>query len=147
MAKGYNKAILIGHLGKDPEITTTQAGKQVCKFSLATSEKYKDSSGNMVDSTDWHNIVIWDRLGEVAAQYLKKGSKVLLEGRIKNRSYEKDGQTRYISEIVANNMVMLDGKEAGSNSGGYSQDFGNKPAQQSSAPIGSQFEEEEDLPF
>jgi single-strand DNA-binding protein len=102
-----NKVILIGHLGKDPESKTFDSGKTVCNFSIATSEKWKDN-----EETTWHNIVIWGALAEIAQKYLKKGSKVYIEGKITNRSYEdKEGKTRYVTEIVAREMKFLGGKD------------------------------------
>lgn len=111
MSKGVNKAILLGNLGRDPELRTTPTGRYVCTFSLATAEKYKDKNGEWKDSTEWHNVVVWDKLAEVAGQYLKKGHKAYIEGKIKTRSYEKDGSTRYITEILALSLVLLSGKD------------------------------------
>jgi len=105
-----NKAMLIGNLGKDPELRYTPSGASVCTFSVATTEKFKDKNGEKREETTWHNIVVWNQLAEICSQYLTKGSKVYLEGKIKNRSYEKDGTTRYISEIVVDQMEMLGSK-------------------------------------
>lgn len=107
MAYSLNRASLIGNLGSDPDLRTTPQGSQVCSFSVATTERYKDKNGEMQDTTDWHRVVLWDKLAEIASQYLKKGSKIYIEGKIKTRSYEKDGITRSITEIVGNNLVML----------------------------------------
>lgn len=102
-----NKVMLIGRLGKDPELKSAGSG-QVCNFSVATSETWKDkSSGEKKEKTTWHNIVIWGQLANVAAQYLHKGDQVYLEGKIDTRSYEKDGITRYVTEILVSNMTML----------------------------------------
>lgn len=122
MAKGLNKVQLIGHLGKDPELRYTPNGTAVCNFSLATTESYKADDGNWVDKTEWHNIVAWRKLAETCSNYLKKGSKIYLEGKLTTESYEKDGgDKRYITKIVANNMLFLDNKGGGaasqSNSG------------------------------
>jgi single-strand DNA-binding protein len=103
MSAGVNKAILLGNLGKDPELKFGQSGKALCTFSLATTERWNDE-----DHTEWHNIVLFGRLAEIASEYLRKGSRIYLEGRIQNRSYEnQEGQRRYISEIVGSSMVML----------------------------------------
>lgn len=110
---GLNKVMLIGRLGKDPELKTAGSG-QVCNFSVATSETWKDkSSGEKKEKTTWHNIVIWGSLADVASKYLHKGDQVYLEGKIETRSYEKDGITRYVTEILVNNMTMLGGKSSG----------------------------------
>lgn len=109
-----NKAILVGNLGKDPEVTFTTSGKAVCKFSLATSEQWKDKqSGEKQERTTWHNIVVWGPQAESCGQYLHKGSKIYLEGKISNRSYEKDGQTRYITEIEARDIKFLTPRSEG----------------------------------
>lgn len=105
-----NKVILVGRLGKDPELTYVGANTALCKFSLATTDSYKDKSGNKQETTEWHNIVVWGKLAEVCNLYLKKGSQAYLEGKIQYRSYEKDGQTRYYTEINANEIQFLGGK-------------------------------------
>jgi len=105
-----NKVILVGNVGKDPEIKYIDADTPVAKFPLATSESYKAKNGEKVETTEWHNIVVWRGLAKVVENYVKKGSKLFLEGKITSRKYEKDGQTLYFTEIVANNMVMLDSK-------------------------------------
>lgn len=110
MANGVNKVILIGHLGKDPEVRNLDNGNKVASFTLATSESYTDKQGQKQTQTEWHNIVCWKGLAGVTEQYLKKGSKVYIEGKLTTRSYEKDNQTRYITEIVAREMTMLDSK-------------------------------------
>jgi len=114
---GVNRVILVGHLGKDPEIRTFEntydpnKPNKVAKFSLATTESYKNKDGQKTDVTEWHNIVVRRGLAEVAEKYLRKGQLVYIEGKIKTRSYDKDGQTRYITEIEAENMTMLGGKK------------------------------------
>ncbi len=116
-----NKVILVGNVGKDPEIRHLDSGVAVASFSLATSESYNAKNGERVTTTEWHNIVLWRGLAEVVEKYVKKGSRLYLEGKITSRQYEKDGQTKYFTEIVANNMVMLDSrntqKEPSDNSG------------------------------
>ena len=108
-----NKVMLIGNLGKDPDFKVTAGGQQVASFSVATSEKWTDKSGAKKDRTDWHNIVLWGRLAEIANQYLKKGSSVYIEGRLQTRSWDdKDGNKRYTTEVVGNSMQMLGKREA-----------------------------------
>ena len=108
-----NKAILIGRLGKDPDVKYTPDGTMVTTFSLATTEQWKDKNGDKIQKTEWHNIVTWKKLAEICGNYLKKGSLCFIEGRIQTRSWEdKDGIKRYTTEIVASNMKMLDGKKA-----------------------------------
>lgn len=110
---GVNKVILIGHLGADPEVRSLESGVKVATLNLATSETYKDKSGERKTNTEWHRIVLWRGLAEVAGNYLKKGSQVYVEGRLKTRSYEdQDGKTRYVTEIEARELTML-GKRDG----------------------------------
>ena len=105
---GVNKAILLGNLGKDPEIRRLDDGRAVANFSIATSESYKNKAGERVTNTEWHNIVLWSPLAEIAENYLKKGSQVYIEGKISNRSYEdKDGVKKYISEVVGRDITLL----------------------------------------
>jgi single-strand DNA-binding protein len=109
-----NLAILVGNLGRDPELRYTPNGQAVASFSIATTEKWKDKSGQTAERTDWHNIVCWGRNAEVANQYLKKGNPVYIEGRIQNRTYDdKDGNRRYISEVVVRRLQLL-GRPSGS---------------------------------
>lgn len=148
MARSVNKVILLGNLGKDPELRSTQTGTSVCSFSLATSESYKDRNGEWQENTDWHNIVMWDRQAENAAKYLKKGSKVYLEGKIRTRSYEQDGITKYKTEVIAFQMVMLDPKEQ---SGSYSPqgEQSAKPTAQgaNNFDLPDTDEDDDDIPF
>lgn len=113
MSKGtVNKAIIIGRVGADPELKHTSSGVAVASFNLATNESYKDKDGKVVDQTDWHRIVAWNKLAEICGQYLKKGSLVCIEGKIKTRSYDdKDGQKKYVTEIRADSMQMLGDKK------------------------------------
>jgi single-strand DNA-binding protein len=114
-----NKAILIGNLGADPELRYTPTQQAVASFSLATTEKYKDKSGTLQSRTEWHNIVLWGRLAEVAQSYLKKGSPVYIEGRIQYRSYDdKNGIKRYRTEVVGQSIQLLGGRPSGGGSGG-----------------------------
>jgi single-strand DNA-binding protein len=114
MSKGsINKVMLIGNLGSDPELRFTPGGVQVANFNLATSESWTDKSGERQERTEWHRIVLWRRLAEVAGQYLKKGSKIYIEGKLQTRNWEdQNGQKRYTTEVVANSMEMLDGGQA-----------------------------------
>ena len=111
---GINKVILVGNLGKDPEMRYTPNGVAVCSFSIATSEVYKDrNTGERITQTEWHNIVLWRGLAETAEKYLRKGSSVYLEGKIKTRKWEdKEGQTRYTTEIIGDVMQMLDKRDS-----------------------------------
>jgi single-strand DNA-binding protein len=112
----YNKAILIGRLGKDPEVKYTPDGMLITNFSIATDESYKDKSGSKVQKSTWHNIVCFNKLAEIAGEYLKKGALVMIEGRIQNDSYtDKDNVKKYTSKIVASTMKMLGGKQESHN--------------------------------
>ncbi len=102
-----NKATLVGNLGKDPEVRFLEDGTAVCNFSLATTEKYKNKAGEKVTKTEWHNIVVWRKLAEICGEYLRKGSLIYIEGAITTRKWDKDGETKYITEIVAKDMKML----------------------------------------
>jgi single-strand DNA-binding protein len=114
MARGINKVTLIGNLGKDPEVQTFDTYKKAA-FSLATTEYSRDKEGNEVQHTEWHNIVMWRGLAEIAEQYLRKGNQVYIEGKIRTRSFDaKDGTKKYITEIQADNLVLLGGKREGS---------------------------------
>jgi single-strand DNA-binding protein len=112
-----NKVILVGNLGKDPELRYTPSGAAVATFSLATTERFKDKNGEQQEKTEWHNIVVWRQLAEICGKYLHKGKQVYIEGRIQTRSYDdRDGNKRYITEIVADQMQML-GRAGEENSG------------------------------
>ncbi len=135
---GVNKVILIGNLGKDPDVKHLESGATVTNFPLATTESYKNKNGEKVEQTEWHNIVLWRGLAEVAEKYLKKGNQIYLEGRIRTRSYEdKEGNKKYITEIMGNNMTMLGGGR-----GGDSKAESAAPEMPEQAP-----QEEDDLPF
>lgn len=115
---GVNKVILVGRLGKDPEVRNLDSGVAVANFTLATSESYKDkTTGEKKEVTEWHNIVLWRGLAEIAQRYLHKGDMVYIEGKLRSRSWEKEGVTRYITEVVADNMTMLSTKPGSYNSG------------------------------
>ena len=114
-----NKVILVGNLGKDPELRYTPSGTAVATFSLATSETYKDRDGNKQTKTEWHNIVVWRQLAEICGKYLHKGKQIYVEGKIQNRSYDdRDGNKRYISEVVMNEMQMLGSRDDNQQGGG-----------------------------
>jgi single-strand DNA-binding protein len=116
-----NKVILVGNLGKDPELRYTPSGAAVATFSLATTERYKDRDGNRQEKTEWHNVVVWRQLAEICGKFLHKGKQVYIEGKIQTRSYDdRDGNKRYITEIVADQMQMLGraGDEGGGGQGG-----------------------------
>lgn len=111
MANGVNKVILIGNLGRDPQVMTFDNGVKKASFSIATTETYKSREGTREEIVEWHNIVLWRGLAEVAEKYLQKGNQIYLEGRIRTRQYEdKEGNTRYITEIEGQNMTMLGGR-------------------------------------
>ncbi|OGC78831.1 MAG: single-stranded DNA-binding protein [candidate division Zixibacteria bacterium RBG_16_40_9] len=132
---GINKVILIGNLGKDPELRYTPNSQAVATFSLATNRKWKDKEGQQQEQTEWHNIVTWGKRAEICKEYLKKGSSVFVEGRIQYRTYDdKDGNKRYITEIVAHQVTML-GRKGETKEEPVSQDLESSAA------------EEEDLPF
>ncbi len=115
-----NKVILVGNLGKDPELRYTPSGAAVATFSIATTERYKDRDGNRQEKTEWHNIVAWRQLAEICGKYLHKGKQVYIEGKIQTRSYDdRDGNKRYITEIVADQMQMLGGRDDQGSGGGY----------------------------
>ncbi|MGA7160757.1 MAG: single-stranded DNA-binding protein [Bacteroidota bacterium] len=118
MSKSLNKVQLIGNLGKDPELKYTSAGVAVATFSIATSDSWKDQEGNTQERTEWHNIVAWRKLAEICGEWLKKGKRVYIEGRIQTRSYEKDGVKKYMTEIIADQLIMLDGGGQRSTNGG-----------------------------
>jgi len=155
-AKSLNRVQLIGNLGKDPEIKYTPQGTAVAKITIATNERFKDKSGEWQDRTEWHNVVLWQRLAEIAGEYLKKGGKVYIEGRLQTRSWDDktSGQKKYMTEVVASDLILLGGRgEGGASSGGgdfsSSRSSGNnfdqrtpEPEPAASGPI-----TDEDIPF
>jgi len=120
MAKSVNKVILIGNLGKDPEIKYTPGGMPVARLTLATNERYKDKEGNWQDRTEWHNLVAFQRTAEIAGEYLKKGRTVYIEGALRTSSWDdkESGQKKYKTEVIVNDLVMLGGGERGEGAGG-----------------------------
>jgi single-strand DNA-binding protein len=147
MAGSINKVILIGNLGKDPEVRHLENGACVANFSIATSENYKDrKTGEKVSQTEWHNIVIWRALAEIAEKYLKKGDKVYIEGKLKTRSWQdQEGKNRYTTEIIADNLTML-GKSPENKTQVETNTINKeKPAEQNDGFSGP--DESDDLPF
>ncbi len=144
-----NKVILIGRLGKDPEVRRLESGAAVAKFSLATNDHYKDKEGNKVEQTEWHQVVVWRGLAEVAEKFLHKGMLIYVEGKLTHREYTtKENEKRYITEVVANNFQMLERKESGSSSGYFPPDPENA-AKEPATTTGDDAAEapEGDLPF
>ena len=143
--------ILVGRLGKDPEVRNLENGAVVANFTMATSETYKDrNTGERREITEWHNVVLWRGLAEVAAKYLHKGDQVYIEGKLRTRSWEKDGVTRYTTEIIGDNMTML-GSKSGGSGGGY-QEYNSAPqgkgnASQEYAGSSGGSDATDDLPF
>jgi single-strand DNA-binding protein len=154
MAKSVNKVILIGNLGKDPEVKYTQTGMAVAHFTLATNERFKDKDGNWQDRTEWHNLVAFQRTAEIAAEYLKKGRSVYIEGSLRTNSWDdKDtGQKKYKTEIIINDLVLLGGRDAGGEGGGgragksSGMDQRTPEPEPSQAPSGAEITDE-DIPF
>tara|TARA_B100001758_G_C18298514_1_gene551023 strand:+ start:614 stop:1033 length:420 start_codon:yes stop_codon:yes gene_type:complete len=137
---GVNKVILVGNLGKDPEVRYLDSGVAVANFSLATTENYKNKQGEKVSQTEWHNIVLWRGLAEVAEKWLKKGSSVYIEGKIRTNKWEdKEGNTRYNTEILADNMTMLGNR--------INSDVSDKNDSKTVSEIKNVNDENDDLPF
>jgi single-strand DNA-binding protein len=155
--KSVNKVILIGNLGKDPEVKYTPSGTPVAKLTLATNERYKAKDGQWQDRTEWHNIVLWQRLAEIAGEYLKKGSKVYIEGKLQTRSWEdkQTNQKRYMTEVVANDLVLLGGRgEGAGESGAFARgaaaggnNFDQRGPEHETASATSTPISDEDIPF
>ncbi len=145
MAKGVNKVLLLGNVGKDPEIRSSQGGMTIASFSLATADRQKDQTGQWVDKTEWHNLVAFGRTAEIIRDYVKKGSQIFVEGKITNRSWDdkESGQKKYRTEIIVNDMSLLGGRgggEGGSGGGNYerssSSSGSSSYARSNSAPYG-----------
>jgi single-strand DNA-binding protein len=149
MARGVNKVILIGNLGADPEIKYMPSGEAVANLRIATSESWKDkTSGEQVERTEWHRVIMFRRLAEIAGEYLKKGSKVYIEGRLQTRKWQgQDGQDRYTTEIIASEMQMLDSRGGGAaNMGSYNnQESAGSSSQPQAAAAYDSFDD--DIPF
>jgi len=142
MPKGINKVILIGHLGRDPEVRYSNEGKAIANISLATSESWKDKSGQKQEKTEWHRVVFWGRLAEIVGEYLNKGAPVYVEGKITTRKWQdKEGKDRYVTEIMAKEMQMLGGRSE------------NPPPQKETKPVSeadarkAEDEFDDDIPF
>jgi single-strand DNA-binding protein len=157
-----NKVILIGNLGRDPEVRYAPSGSAICNVTIATSRQWKDkTSGERQEETEWHRVVFYDRLAEVAGEYLKKGRPVYVEGRLKTRKWtDKDGVEKYTTEIIADQMQLLGGREGGGGGGGGMDDGGGAPAPRSAPaarpapagkpaakPAGGFDDMDDDIPF
>ena len=154
--KSLNKVQLIGNLGKDPEVKYTPSGTPVAKIAIATNERFKDKDGQWQDRTEWHNVVLWQRLAEIAGEYLKKGGKVYIEGRLQTRSWDdkQTNQKKYMTEVVASDLILLSGRSEGGEGGGYARGAASsgssnnfdqsvpEPATAGAGPIS-----DEDIPF
>lgn len=168
MAGSLNKVILVGHLGQDPKISYTQSGQPVANLRMATSERFKDKSGQWTDRTEWHTVVAWGKDAEFCSNYLGKGALVMIEGRLQTRKWQdKEGQDRYSTEVVANRVQSLGGRQQGAEGGGSSgmrpqggqgggrgnqpQQGGNKPPFHDDEDLGPAFPSEasgmDDVPF
>lgn len=139
MARGVNKVILVGNLGRDPEVRYSANGQAIANVTIATTESWKDkNTGEKQEKTEWHRIVFFGRLGEIAGEYLKKGAQIYVEGRLQTRKWQdKEGKDRYTTEIVANEMQML-GSKGGAASGDYAGQSSSQASSQSSAPAQAQ---------
>lgn len=148
---GVNKVIIVGNLGRDPEVRHLESGVAVANFPVATSETYRDrNSGERREQTEWHNVVLWRGLAEVAEKYLHKGDMVYIEGKLRTRSWEKDGVTRYTTEVVGDNMTMLGSRSSGDSSSSQQSDRSSSQPEykQETTPANiAQENDEEDLPF
>lgn len=139
-----NKVILVGNLGRDPEVRNMANGEAVCNFSIATTDSWKDKSGQKQERTEWHNIVMYRRLAEIAGEYLKKGTPVYIEGKLQTRKWQdKDGNDRYTTEIIADQMQMLGSRGDGGGQSSVPRQQQKAPAPQQSAPDGAG----DDIPF
>ena len=155
MARGVNKVILLGNLGRDPEVKYTQSGMAVARFSLATTDRAKDKDGNWQDKTEWHNLVAFGRTAEVAGEYLKKGRTIYIEGALRTSSWDdkESGQKKYKTEVIVNDLVMVGGQRDGGEGGGRGgarsgNNFDQRaPEQEESQAPASETITDEDIPF
>jgi single-strand DNA-binding protein len=152
MARGINKVILVGNLGADPDTRYMPSGKAVTNIRIATSESWKDKqTGDQQERTEWHTVVLFDKLGEIAAEYLRKGSQVYIEGSLRTRKWQdKEGKDRYSTEIVARDMQMLGGRGGGGGGGERSEARSSRPAgeERAAAPVSNDSGEfDDDIPF
>jgi single-strand DNA-binding protein len=155
--RSLNRVQLIGNLGKDPEVKYTPQGTPVAKLTIATNERFKDKSGEWQDRTEWHNVVLWQRQAEIAGEYLKKGSKVYIEGRLQTRSWDdkQTGQKKYMTEVVASDLILLGARSeaGGGDSSGSSRsastggnNFDQRVPEPEHAPVSGPITDE-DIPF
>jgi len=156
MAKGVNKVLLLGNLGKDPELRTTAGGMTVASFSLATADRQKDQQGNWTDKTEWHNLVAFGRTAEIIRDYVKKGSQIYVEGKIQTRSWDDktSGEKKYRTEILVNDLTLLGGgsgrSEGGTSSGGYAKSSSTSYAATAATPANDYADQQitdDDIPF
>jgi single-strand DNA-binding protein len=153
MAKGVNKVLLLGNVGKDPEIRATAGGMTIASFTLATADRQKDAQGNWADKTEWHNLVAFQRTAEVVRDYVKKGTQLFIEGKIQTRSWDdkESGQKKYRTEILVNELTLLGSKQGGESSGGgYSKPSStsyNQSAPVSAPDYGDTGITDDDIPF
>jgi single-strand DNA-binding protein len=149
MARGINKVILVGNLGADPESRTTPGGLTVTNFNVATSDRRRDKqSGDWIEETEWHRVVMFDKLAETAREYLRKGSQVYIEGRLQTRKWQdKDGNDRYTTEIIARDMQMLGGRPGGGAPMSREDDYRSSSSGSSPAPSRKEEPFEDDIPF
>lgn len=152
MAKSVNKVILVGNVGKDPEVKFLPSGSAVANLTLATSERFKDKGGEWQDRTEWHNLTAYQRTAEIIRDYVKKGSKLYIEGRIQTRSWDDQasGQKKYRTEIIINDLVLLSGRDSEGGGGGYSRSntgsFDQRPAAPAEEYAGTEITDD-DIPF
>ena len=153
MAKSVNKVILLGNVGKDPEIRSTAGGTMVANFTLATSDRTKDAQGNWQDRTEWHNLVAWQRTAEIIGEYVKKGSKIYVEGSLRTSSWDdkNTGEKKYRTEIIVNDLVLLSGRGEGEGAsrspGAGGSNFDQRAPEPEPAPAHSGGITDEDIPF
>jgi single-strand DNA-binding protein len=151
MAKSVNKVILLGHLGKDPEVRYTPSGIPVARFSLATNERFKDKAGDWQDRAEWHQVVAWQRLAEIVGEYVKKGAKLYVEGRLQTSSWDdkESGEKKYRTEIVAESVVLLDARgEETSTTNGDGREKGEKRGSRNKKAVAASTEiEDSEVPF
>jgi len=146
--RDINKVILIGRLGKDPDVVNFESGTKKTSFPLATGESYTNRNGEKIENTEWHNVVMWRRLAEIGEQYLKKGDPVYIEGKIRTRNYDdKDGNKRYITEIEVENLSMLGGRSDASSGSSSTQPQTAAAPKQNEKPAPDGVDFEDDLPF
>ena len=152
MAKSLNKVTLIGNVGKDPELRFTPNNRPVASIPLATSDSWKDNTGKQMERTEWHNLVLWDRLAEIVRDYVKKGAKIYVEGRLQSRSWEdQNGLKRYTTEVIVRDLILLSGRDSMSGGGSGSQQMSNSgnagSVSESAYPDDEYANNDDDLPF